>query len=113
MKNIYRLAIILGVFILVGFGIYAFVDSSAGQALFAGNGQGGGLHLGDAGTRPLAPGGNLGEADFHGERSGGGGTQWLPDLAKNVVIIALVTALVVGVQKAFKKIRRKPVVAAH
>lgn len=111
-KVIYRLVIILIAFALVGGAIYGFVNSSAGQSALASTGRGGGAAFAQAPVQQASFGGTV-RTDFGGNRGldGGGGSRSLAGIATNLGEVALITALVVAVQKSFKKIRRRPVAA--
>lgn len=115
-KGIYRLVIILAVFALVGAGIHGLVNSSAGQAVLA-QGRGGfqpDVLSGAAFAQPSVQQASFGgvvRTDFGGDRGfdRGGGSGSLAGIATNLGEVALVTALVVAVQKSFKHIRRRTV----
>ena len=115
LKVIYRLLVIVLIFGLVSGGIYAYVNSSGGQAALGRGGFDGRLDIQTAAAPGIinltagintAPRGDFGGRDFRGR-----GNFSLAGIATNLAEIGMITVLVVLVQKGFKKARRRAIIA--
>ena len=120
LKVIYQLFVIVLIFGLVSGGIYAYVNSSGGQAALGQAALGrGGFDGGRDVQTAAAPGiinltagiNTAPRGDFGGRDFRGGGNFSLAGIGTNLAEIGMITVLVVLVQKGFKKARRRAIIA--